>query len=69
MHWITNAACRNVDPVFFFPDPGVTEVPTEAAVCCASCPVAEACRRYASNSGNISGVWGGELYEDGLRRR
>ena len=64
MHWMTSSKCRTMEPDLFFPAPG--ESPSVAPEeLCAGCPVLAACRTYASNTGNTSGIWGGQLYEDG----
>ena len=72
MHWIEKAKCRLMDPDLFSPEPegpNYPPAPTEVAALCAGCLVLENCRRYAGNVANVSGVWGGELWEDGLRKR
>jgi WhiB family redox-sensing transcriptional regulator len=67
--WIQRAACRTgASSLNFFPAEGEPISP-EVAACCAGCQVSDECRRYAEHCANVSGVWGGELWEDGLRRR
>jgi WhiB family redox-sensing transcriptional regulator len=75
LDWRTRAACLDHDPeLFFAPDqeranrrnPRVAE----AKAICATCPVQQACLRWAVENGIPYGVWGG-LDEDerGTSRR
>jgi WhiB family redox-sensing transcriptional regulator len=42
--WMADAACAQVDPAIFFPDPAAGWVPTRHALeVCASCPVRALC--------------------------
>lgn len=72
--WRHDAACRDADPELFFPvgmdGPALVQVGAAKAVC-AGCPVRAVCLRWALESGQDAGVWGG-LSEDerrALRRR
>ncbi|MFI0942926.1 WhiB family transcriptional regulator [Streptomyces sp. NPDC021020] len=72
--WQLRAACRDEDPELFFPvgnsGPALLKV-EEARAVCRRCPVMDACRQWALDSGQDAGVWGG-LSEDErrtLRRR
>lgn len=60
--WRTYAACRGEDPELFFPI-GKTAAAlrqTEAArAVCYRCPALEACARWALDTGQQHGVWGG----------
>jgi len=74
MDWRTYAACRDVDPELFFPigktGPALVQI-EEAKQVCGRCRVREECLRWALDSGQDSGVWGG-LSEDerrALKRR
>ncbi|MDH2427777.1 WhiB family transcriptional regulator [Sphaerisporangium sp. TRM90804] len=74
MDWRHRAACRDVDPELFFPigntGPAVMQI-EEAKQVCRSCPVVEPCLKWAIESGQDAGVWGG-LNEDerrALKRR
>ena len=74
MDWRSYAACRDVDPELFFPigntGPALRQI-EEAKQICARCKVTEECLRWALDSGQDSGVWGG-LSEDerrALKRR
>jgi WhiB family transcriptional regulator, redox-sensing transcriptional regulator len=74
MDWRNHAACRDVDPELFFPigntGPAVIQI-EEAKQVCRRCQVREECLRWALDSGQDSGVWGG-LSEDerrALKRR
>lgn len=72
--WRRHAACRGEDPELFFPvgSPGpVLEQIAAAKALCAKCPVRAACLRFALETGQGYGIWGG-LTEDerrNLRRR
>ncbi len=69
MDWRHRAACRDEDPELFFPigdtGPAVRQI-EEAKVVCRSCTVADACLRWAMETGQEAGVWGG-LSEDERR--
>ncbi|GAA3158309.1 WhiB family transcriptional regulator [Planomonospora alba] len=74
MDWRHRAACRDVDPELFFPigntGPALMQI-EEAKQVCRSCTVNEACLKWALESGQDAGVWGG-LSEDerrALKRR
>ncbi|GAA3843571.1 WhiB family transcriptional regulator [Sphaerisporangium flaviroseum] len=74
MDWRHRAACRDVDPELFFPigntGPALMQI-EEAKQVCHSCPVSEPCLKWAIESGQDAGVWGG-LSEDerrALKRR
>ena len=74
MDWRHRAACRDVDPELFFPigntGPALMQI-EEAKQVCRSCPVVDSCLKWALESGQDAGVWGG-LSEDerrALKRR
>ncbi|MEO3810887.1 WhiB family transcriptional regulator [Sphaerisporangium sp. B11E5] len=74
MDWRHRAACRDVDPELFFPigntGPALMQI-EEAKQVCRSCPVIDSCLKWALESGQDAGVWGG-LSEDerrALKRR
>ncbi|MGH3239205.1 MAG: WhiB family transcriptional regulator [Spirillospora sp.] len=74
MDWRHRAACRDVDPELFFPigntGPAILQI-EEAKQVCRRCGVTDACLRWALESGQESGVWGG-MGEDerrALKRR
>ena len=74
MDWRHRAACRDVDPELFFPigntGPALMQI-EEAKQVCRSCPVSDPCLKWAIESGQDAGVWGG-LSEDerrALKRR
>lgn len=62
MDW-DRAECRNHDPDLFFPtsDPVIVyEVQIEAAkAVCRHCPIMGPCRRWALDTAQRHGVWGG----------
>src|SRR5699024_12121480 len=71
---IYRAECLNHDPELFFPigntGPAITQI-QEAKAVCQKCDVMTACLKFALESGQDSGVWGG-LSEDerrSLKRR
>ena len=74
MDWRHRAACLDEDPELFFPigntGPALHQIEQAKAVC-HRCNVLEACLKWALESGQDAGVWGG-LSEDerrALRRR
>ncbi|MEU4052576.1 WhiB family transcriptional regulator [Streptomyces olivaceus] len=72
--WREHAACRTEDPDLFFPigTTGPAALQTEQAkAVCRTCPVREQCLRWALDTGQTLGVWGGtgELERRALRRR
>lgn len=74
MDWRHHAACRDEDPELFFPigDSGPALVQIEdAKEVCRSCPVVDSCLRWALESGQDGGVWGGMSEDErrALKRR
>ena len=74
MDWRHEAACRDVDPELFFPigntGPALVQI-EEAKAVCRRCSVVDECLRWALETGQDAGVWGG-LSEDerrALKRR
>jgi WhiB family redox-sensing transcriptional regulator len=69
MDWRHRAACRDVDPELFFPigntGPALLQI-EESKQVCRRCAVTDACLRWALESGQESGVWGG-MSEDERR--
>jgi WhiB family redox-sensing transcriptional regulator len=67
--WRDRAACWGQDPELFFPDgktaPALVQTEKAKAVC-SRCEVAEACLKWALESGQDTGVWGG--LSEGERR-
>jgi len=68
-HWQHHAVCRNEPPELFFPvgtsGPAIQQVEQAKSVC-RRCPVSNECLRWALDTGQDSGVWGG-LSEDERR--
>ena len=68
------APCQDNDPELFFPignvGPAALQVAQAKAVC-RDCSVVEACLRYALDTGQDAGVWGGLSEEErrALKRR
>ena len=69
MDWRHRAACRDEDPELFFPigntGPALLQIEDAKAVC-RRCDVAGQCLRWALESGQDAGVWGG-MSEDERR--
>jgi WhiB family transcriptional regulator, redox-sensing transcriptional regulator len=67
--WRDSAACRDSDPESFFPigtsGPALLQVEQAKAVC-RSCDVVRECLKWALDSGEDAGVWGG-MSEDERR--
>lgn len=62
--------CHNADPDLFFSEQ--SEEIAAAKSLCATCPVRSQCLDAAISRAEPCGVWGGELFEDGIvieRRR
>jgi WhiB family redox-sensing transcriptional regulator len=74
MDWRHIAACRDVDPELFFPigntGPALLQI-EEAKQVCRRCEATEACLRWALDSSQDSGVWGGMSEDErrALKRR
>jgi WhiB family redox-sensing transcriptional regulator len=72
--WRSLGACRHHDPDLFFPisstGPAIDQVARAKAVC-ASCPVRSACLRFALETSQDFGVWGGTSEQErrNMRRR
>lgn len=68
--WREDAACRQTDPELFFPSghSGIALDHIEAAkAVCGACPVRRPCLRFAIETNQEAGIWGG-LDEDERRR-
>ena len=67
--WRHRAACLDEDPELFFPvgngEPALEQA-GEAKAVCRGCAVADTCLRWALETGQDAGVWGG-LGEDERR--
>ena len=74
MDWRHEAACREVDPELFFPigntGPALLQI-DEAKQVCQRCSVMDECLRWAIDSGQDAGVWGGMSEDErrALKRR
>jgi WhiB family transcriptional regulator, redox-sensing transcriptional regulator len=74
MDWRHEAACREVDPELFFPigntGPALLQI-EEAKQVCRRCSVMDECLRWAIDSGQDAGVWGGMSEDErrALKRR
>ncbi|TXJ83320.1 WhiB family transcriptional regulator [Streptomyces lavendulae] len=69
-NWRAHAVCKDEDPELFFPigNTGTALLQIEEAkAICRRCPVIERCLRWALETSQPHGVWGG-LSEDERRR-
>jgi WhiB family redox-sensing transcriptional regulator len=70
--WRHRARCRTEDPELFFPV-GTTSIAeaqaAEAKAVCCLCPVLEECRRWALDTAQDAGIWGGLTEEERRRLR
>jgi WhiB family transcriptional regulator, redox-sensing transcriptional regulator len=65
--WRDDAACGRLDPELFFPIStlGAARRQIEAAKrVCERCPVRVACLRWALESGQDAGIWGGTTEQE-----
>lgn len=72
--WQTSAACRGLDSAKFFSptgERGQARMEREAAAreICRGCVVREECARFAAESGEQHGVWGGVARDRDVRIR
>jgi WhiB family transcriptional regulator, redox-sensing transcriptional regulator len=69
MDWRHRAACRDEDPELFFPigntGPALIQI-EQAKTVCRRCDVVENCLKWALETSQDSGVWGG-MSEDERR--
>lgn len=74
MDWRHRAACLTEDPELFFPigntGPALQQIEDAKAVC-RSCSVTEICLKWAIDTGQDAGVWGGMSEDErrSLKRR
>jgi len=74
MDWRHQAACLTEDPELFFPigntGPALVQI-EEAKAVCRRCDVVDQCLRWAIETGQDSGVWGGMSEDErrALKRR
>ncbi|MBR2673033.1 MAG: WhiB family transcriptional regulator [Aeriscardovia sp.] len=67
--WRAQAACRDKDPELFFPvgnTGAALKQIEEAKAVCRTCPVIDQCLKWALDTNQDSGIWGG-LTEDERR--
>lgn len=63
--WTTKAACQDADPELFFPD-SMDDAGAAKRVC-ATCPVARECLRFALDTEQRWGIWGGSTARQRVR--
>ena len=74
MDWRSRAACLDKDPELFFPvgntGPALLQI-EEAKTVCRSCEVIDVCLKWAIETGQDSGVWGGTSEDErrAMKRR
>ena len=74
MDWRSRAACLTEDPELFFPigntGPALVQI-EEAKAVCRQCPVVDTCLKWAMETGQDAGVWGGMSEDErrSLKRR
>jgi WhiB family redox-sensing transcriptional regulator len=74
MDWRDRAACLDEDPELFFPigntGPAILQI-EEAKAVCRRCTVVDVCLKWAIESGQDAGVWGGMSEDErrALKRR
>lgn len=75
MDWRLLAECQWYDPEIFFPvaDEGTPKGDADAAkakMICGRCPVRDECLRFALDTGQDDGIWGGRTRDErrALRR-
>lgn len=61
------AACSQVDPEVWFPEPGQDKLARAAKRVCRDCPVRAWCLMYAAEDTGSYGIWGG-LTDRGRRK-
>lgn len=61
MEWRFRAACRNVNPEWFFPKYAPSR---KVKAICEGCPVREQCLAYAIEHDVEYGVWGGMIRKE-----
>ncbi len=65
--WRNEAACRDTDPDLFFPvgttGPAIEQIKNAKAVC-RQCDAQADCLRYALETNQDSGIWGGTSEEE-----
>ena len=70
--WRDRAACRHTDANLFFPagsTGSATDQIERAKAVCRSCPVQDACLRFAFEPNQEAGVWGGKDEDERRKRR
>ena len=65
--WMSLGACQDADPDLFFPiaflGPAQQQI-AQAKAICAACLVRTACLRYALETGQDAGIWGGTTEDE-----
>lgn len=69
--WRDKAACKNIDPDFFFPGRGDSDMEQSAKAVCEICPVPNECLDFALvELPDCPGIWGGTTQRErrGIRK-
>jgi WhiB family redox-sensing transcriptional regulator len=67
--WFDDANCKDVGDDPFFPERNTPDAYDEARKFCGPCPVRDECRHYAYVNNIRDGMWGGVVFDRGMRRR
>ena len=67
--WRLLAACRDMDPAIFFPNPPERVAIRAAQAVCRQCPVRAECEAHAWARPELAGVWGGRWMGGRAARR
>ena len=67
--WRLLAACQDMDPNIFYPDPPLSADIRKAQAVCRECPVRAECETYAWAYPELAGVWGGRWMGGRAARR
>jgi WhiB family redox-sensing transcriptional regulator len=63
IEWMDSASCRSIDPIYWFPEPGISK--RKGIAICRECPVLWECRAYSLSyrlehgENFLDGIWGG----------
>jgi WhiB family transcriptional regulator, redox-sensing transcriptional regulator len=57
--WVDQALCAQVDPELFWSDPMTGPNAKKAQQVCLGCPVIDDCLKYALDTNQSQGIWGG----------
>lgn len=67
--WITDAACKGIPTIIFFPEKGKHYNDRTAKAFCLTCTVSDKCLRFAMENTWLNGIWGGTNEDDRKKLR